>query len=288
MKLVFLFAAAVGMLATGNASELTAEDVAANRNYWPKKVTVNTALEAPIFINGKESGRMNLPAGRQFEVKSVTATEVVIDLGGSTRSIPVGDTDLIVQATQTKSLDDQRQALMNAQAQKLAAMKTAATPTPTPTPEPQVTNSVAESFSELVAVDGKKLVPFDPASLKNKKYLAAYYSAAWCGPCRSFTPDLVKWYKRNKSKLDQFDIIFVSADRSAEGMEEYMIEDGMPWPAVPFGSLKPKSPIYGKGGPGIPSLVVFDETGKRVAESYVNGEYVGPRAVLKEFDKLLK
>ena len=67
-----------------------------------------------------------------------------------------------------------------------------------------------------------------------------------------------------------------------------MVEDKMPWPAMDFTSIKMGNPIVGKGGPGIPSLVVFDASGQLVAESYVNGEYVGPRRVLQDFEKLLK
>jgi len=75
---------------------------------------------------------------------------------------------------------------------------------------------------DLVQSKGKKLEAFDEAPLASAKYYAIYYSAGWCGPCRAFTPDLVKWYKRNKSKHPDFELIFVSSDRSEEDMASYM------------------------------------------------------------------
>lgn len=263
-----------------------AASIAADRTLWPKTVVVSIPLDAPVIIAGKESGSIKLPAGREYPVKAVTAESVTVDLGGTTRVVPAGDTDLLLKSAAVRAANEAGQE----RARALAAMPTP-TPkpaAPTPAPAPKIENVIGAKLSNLVFLDGKKLSPFDAAPLANKKFLAVYYSAAWCGPCRNFTPDLVKWYNRNKSKAELFELVFVSADRSADQMAQYMVDDKMPWPAMDFASIKAGSPIVGKGGPGIPSLVVFDATGKPVAESYVNGEYVGPRQVLQDFDKLLK
>ena len=39
-------------------------------------------------------------------------------------------------------------------------------------------------------------------------------------------------------------------------------------------------------GPGIPCLVLVDRQGKVVADSYVNGQYRGPSAVMNEMGQL--
>jgi nucleoredoxin len=271
------------------AQDMTPATIAADRSLWPKSVVVSVPIEAPIIIAGKASGSMKLPAGREYPVSAVTADAVSIDVGGSAMTVAVADTDLLAKAAAAKEARDAQQA-------RLQAAAAAATPTPTPaavsalpTPaaKPKIQNVIGEKLSNLIALDGKKLVPFNADSLASKKFIAVYYSGSWCGPCKAFTPDLVKWYKRNRSKAELFELVFVSADRSEAQMQAYMVDDKMPWPALEFGSIKTGNPIVGKGGPGIPSLVVFDADGKLVAESYVNGEYVGPRKVLRDFDKML-
>ncbi|MEI6033066.1 MAG: thioredoxin-like domain-containing protein [Verrucomicrobiae bacterium] len=270
------------------AQDLTQALIAADRALWPKTVVVSVPLEAPVIIAGKESGKINLPAGREYPVKAVGADNVTIDLGGSFREVAGGETDLLVKAAAVKGARDAYQAKVQAAVAMATPVPIQRAPTPAATPASQFHNAVGEKLSNLVALDGKKLTPFDSGALANKKYIAVYYSGSWCGPCRKFTPDLVKWYKRNKSKAELFELVFVSADRSAEQMAAYMVDDKMPWPALEFCSIKMGNPIVGKGGPGIPSLVVFDASGTAVAESYVNGNYVGPRKVLEDFEKMLR
>ncbi len=153
----------------------------------------------------------------------------------------------------------------------------------------QADNTVYPGFKgKLVESKGRKVDKFDDAALAQSKYYAIYYSASWCGPCRAFTPDLVRWYKRNKSKNPQFELIFVSSDRSAEDMAAYMKEDGMDWPALAFDNKKDTPGLTKYSGRGIPCLVFIDETGKVLSDSYVDGKYVGPRKVLEDMEKILK
>jgi nucleoredoxin len=142
----------------------------------------------------------------------------------------------------------------------------------------------------LVKSKGRDVETFDATPLKDAKYIAIYYSASWCGPCRAFTPDLVKWYKRNKSKNPHFELIFVSSDRSAKDMAAYMKDDDMEWPALAYDKKKDgsASAVTKYSGSGIPCLVLIDETGKVLSDSYVDGKYVGPRKVLEDIEKTLK
>jgi len=140
----------------------------------------------------------------------------------------------------------------------------------------------------LVESKGKKTAAFDDAPLANAKYYALYYSAAWCGPCRAFTPDLVRWYKRNKSKHPQFELIFVSSDRSEEEMAKYMNDDDMPWPALAYDKKSSSRALTKYSGPGIPCLVLIDDQGKVLADSYEGKNYLGPQKALETIEKTLK
>lgn len=46
------------------------------------------------------------------------------------------------------------------------------------------------------------------------KTLGIYFSAHWCGPCRTFTPLLAQVYKAVRQKHSDFEILFVSGDKS--------------------------------------------------------------------------
>ena len=59
-----------------------------------------------------------------------------------------------------------------------------------------------------------------------------------CGPCRSFTPQLVKTYNQLKKDGKDFEIIFVSSDRKEDNFKEYF--ETMPWLALPFNDQRCK------------------------------------------------
>ena len=127
---------------------------------------------------------------------------------------------------------------------------------------------------------------FDDAALQNKKLFLIYFSAHWCKPCRMLTPGLVNYYNEMSPKHPEFDLIFVSRDKSPFGMETYMRETNMPWPAIDFEKVPEKQGILKYAGEGIPDLVLVDGTGKVLADSFEGGQYVGPEKVLAALDKI--
>ncbi|MEO5753902.1 MAG: thioredoxin-like domain-containing protein, partial [Chthoniobacterales bacterium] len=144
-----------------------------------------------------------------------------------------------------------------------------------------------ELKGKLVALRGKSLLPADPPDLPQAKYIALYFSAGWCGPCHQFTPDLVKFYQEMKPKYPGFEIVFMSEDQSSNAMEKYMGEMSMPWPALRYSFAKNDRKLTKYAGPGIPCLVLLDEKGTVISDSYAGSNYLGPHKVMNDLKKLL-
>ena len=96
------------------------------------------------------------------------------------------------------------------------------------------------------------------------KFVAVYNSASWCGPCRMFTPELVKFYKKNQKQIE---IVFKSADKSEEAMIAYAKKNKMKWLAIPFGKR-----CTTKSANGIPHFVVYTPDGELFTEISGAGE----------------
>jgi nucleoredoxin len=116
--------------------------------------------------------------------------------------------------------------------------------------------SVYEQFGkQLVKPDGSKV---DSSTLDDVPYVALYFSAKWCQPCKTFTPILAKLYEDANQESKQLEIIFVSGDNDEDDFEEYF--GTMPWLAVEFDDILDE--VSGKFAvPSIPTLVVLDKEG---------------------------
>ncbi len=116
--------------------------------------------------------------------------------------------------------------------------------------------------------------------VEGKELVLLYNSAAWCPPCRAFTPRLVEFYEDHGGG-ERFEVVLVSHDRSpAEGMD-YMKDYEMPWYMAPLGRTEDLGAY--RTGRGIPDLVMLDgSTGEVIATSFEGGEFVGPDSVLSK------
>ena len=139
---------------------------------------------------------------------------------------------------------------------------------------------------DLVRCTNGTVVPADDEAIAGKKLIALYFSAHWCGPCRKFTPELVAYYNRVAPQHPEFEVIFFSADRSASAMQTYMRETNMPWPAIDYARIESKGALRRYAGNGIPCLVLVDENGKVVSDSFAGEKYLGPNKVLADLDAL--
>jgi nucleoredoxin len=150
----------------------------------------------------------------------------------------------------------------------------------------------AEPFSsafadKLVSVKNGALVPAPGNRLKGAKYVAFYYAASWCAPCREFTPELLSAYKAIKARHPEFELIYVSDDKTPEAMTHYMAKAGMVWPAVRFDARPALPPLKRPAHEvGIPNLVFLDAKGRDLSATFKpDGEYVGPQEVLADIKR---
>ncbi|MFN2621220.1 MAG: thioredoxin-like domain-containing protein [Chthoniobacterales bacterium] len=139
---------------------------------------------------------------------------------------------------------------------------------------------------ELVTSRNGVLRPYLDGEFEKKKLIALYHSAHWCPPCRKFTPQLVAFYNKVAAAHPEFELVFVSNDKSASAMEGYMRDEQMPWPAVSFDKVPGNAALMKYFGESIPCLVVVDENGKVIFDTYAGKNYRGPEAVLNDLDQL--
>lgn len=130
-------------------------------------------------------------------------------------------------------------------------------PARTATAEPAPAESGLAAVFPDGLLDGKgQAVALDTLG---DKVIGLYFSAQWCGPCRAFTPVLVKYHEANGA---DFEVVFVSSDRSEEAQLAYMQEAAMPWLTLKWNSpaanaLKKRFEIT-----GIPTLVLLRANGE--------------------------
>eukprot|EP01063_Lacrimia_lanifica_P039595 TRINITY_DN8724_c1_g4_i1.p1 TRINITY_DN8724_c1_g4~~TRINITY_DN8724_c1_g4_i1.p1 ORF type:complete len:4579 (+),score=2099.61 TRINITY_DN8724_c1_g4_i1:248-13984(+) len=94
------------------------------------------------------------------------------------------------------------------------------------------------------------------------KTYGLYFSAGWCPPCRLFTPILKHFYARYKKHHPDFEILFVSADRSQDDFDRYYEEEHGDWLTIPYqDSERRKGLDLLFDNKGIPSFVIMSANG---------------------------
>jgi len=135
--------------------------------------------------------------------------------------------------------------------------------------------SMPELIGETLTKSGGGEVSVSSA-LEGKDHIMLYFSAHWCGPCRGFTPDLVKFYNANAAS-SKFELIFVSSDQDEKQFNDYHGE--MPWPALPYARRGDKEALSKRlEVEGIPTLVVLDKEFNVITKSGRAGVSEDPTA----------
>lgn len=153
-------------------------------------------------------------------------------------------------------------------------------------------NSATADFAEdlaqtLVKRSGEDVVAAPADALEGKEYIAVYYSAHWCPPCRLFTPKLSKFYDETVKEHPEFEIVFVSSDRSPKAMAEYMNYAEMNFLAVEFSKAR-DTPLREHAARGIPYLILLDADGNVLIEKPADELWAHPEDILPKIGKLLE
>jgi thiol-disulfide isomerase/thioredoxin len=135
-----------------------------------------------------------------------------------------------------------------------------------------------ESLNELFPdglrdAEGNKV---EVDALKGKA-VGIYFSAAWCGPCKVFSPQLAKFREDYK---DQISVVFVSWDKSPEEHKNYMKKAGMSDYTLELNSAPAKALAAKYQVRGIPALVMLKSNGDFLTtdgRAIVSGGYDGSK-----------
>jgi len=132
--------------------------------------------------------------------------------------------------------------------------------------------NTASLFASATLLRPNATTSVTPAdAFANKKYVALYFSAHWCGPCRQFTPRFAETYKAIAARdPNLLEAVFVSADQDEDDFTSY--RNTMPWVALDpfeFSDVSEKLRSHFKVE-GFPTLTIVEAaTGKVVTEDAV-------------------
>lgn len=275
--------AAVLMFASAPAGAAgPAEELAAAPARWPAEVTVTRATRAEVLKAGQPAGTMLLGAGRVLAVLALTPERLTGRIGATEVVVPLDHTDALARASATPA---PAQAPMTAQPASAAPVRSAPAERPIPAVPPTPLQTALNG--KLVMVQDGAVRPFDARRLNGVQFYALYFSAAWCGPCREFTPELVRDYAALKQLYPEFELVFVSWDHTEPEMHAYLRDGAMPWPALRHADRRLRD-VFRHAGNAIPCLVLVDASGRELSHSFRRGRYVGPAQVVEETWKILK
>lgn len=269
----------VGLLAVGKLAPLALKDIDLMLRSGYSAAAVQEEVAARHFMETIDA------AAEKSLVKAGATTALVDALKSGRHAIPAGE---IAAVQADLAVKEKRRAMQAEESNKLNTLQQART-APERTASPGVVSHVVAAAVKggLVTARNGVLTVFNDQALEKKKLIALYFSARWCGPCRKFTPELVEYYNRVTPAHPEFEIVFVSADRSEPAMQAYMNDFQMPWPALQFDKVAANTAIRKYAGQGIPCLVLLDGAGKVLSDSYAGGQYLGPQKVLADLDKMI-
>ncbi len=253
----------------------------------PAEVTVSAPARLEVLNAGKPGGTISLRVGEKLSVIEVSGDYVQVRYRNVAGRVLAVHTDLPREEVAAAA-----RAPVAAMPRELSVAPSAIVTAPpvARAPAKYVPGTMLERvlYGRLMAWEQGALRRSAPERLAGVKFFAIYFSASWCGPCRTFTPELIDAYGKIRALYPEFEVVLVNRDSSPAEMMAYVRDARMPWPALAFESIASSREITRYAGDGIPCLVLVDAQGKVLSDSYRGGRYVGPDAVLDDTWKILR
>jgi nucleoredoxin len=140
---------------------------------------------------------------------------------------------------------------------------------------------------DLVYYHYGTIVHFDDTALEHKKLYLFFFTSNGSRPGHKLTTQLVEYYNRVAPQHPEFEVIFISADRSQFGMETCITQSNMPWPALAYDKLDSKGGAIQKDlVREIPCLVLVDASGRVLSPSGKGEKDSSPEKVLADLDQI--
>ena len=140
--------------------------------------------------------------------------------------------------------------------------------------------SVAESIAPVVKIfDGTEYV--DTKLEKNPEYFIMYFTASWWPPCRRSVPQLVKQYNSEISKLDDLELVHISADQNLAQAVAWAKKESLPWPTILNTDIQ-KTFIKDIKTNAVPTYVLITKNGKEIARAHDSA------SVMKKYEEVSK
>ena len=251
---LFCTLATVGLCVLSARAEVTLEQLVEDRKLWPSRIATNKPLTVQVIdANLEPKGFRDLKKGELVPLAAVSGSTLDVRVPGGTAVLFTEDTDLLERAAYKKKHGREK-----------------AVPKPKPKPKPTSSYAAGKLTERLQnrlthSDGGKKFLPFKLEQKKKTQYYLFYHSAKWCPPCRAFTPKLARLYNLDFRARPDVEFIFISADKSAGGMRDYMQSYHMPWPAIRYQDRQLFNDVRQRCGCGIPGLALYDSNGNFIA-----------------------
>ena len=146
----------------------------------------------------------------------------------------------------------------------------------TTNPAPELQSPRATATEESVSEKGKSGLVEELATAKflgrqadvraqlEGKIVGLYFTASWCGPCKAFSPELVRFRDENS---DDFAFVVVSLDTELEDQSKYAEVSNLNALEIRLDDPLTTTLIERYDAHGIPRLVVFSSTGDLILKN---------------------
>jgi thiol-disulfide isomerase/thioredoxin len=133
----------------------------------------------------------------------------------------------------------------------------------------------------LVQRQAGRLVAVPPPQTR---YVAFYFGASWCAPCRALMPELHRRYARLRAAGASVEFVFFSEDGDCRRMADYVASARMPWPVIACRDRARLAWLQRSRGSALPGLLVYGVGGRQVISSWSQNGLSRPIRALDDLE----